>query len=63
MPEVCIGLSDAGRDYSVGWRLVRGESRGEAGSLELVLKAWRRERANDDAAPEHDFGFQLTARF
>ena len=63
MPEVGIGLSDAGRDYSVGWRLVRGESRGEAGSLELVLKAWRRERANDDAAPEHDVGFQLTARF
>ena len=46
-PEIGLGLSDAGRDYSLGWRLTRGGP----GSLELSIDARRRESANDDVAP------------
>ena len=62
-PEAGVGLSDTGRDYSLGWRLVRGGSGGDGGSLELSLEATRRESANDNADPEHTIGFKLNARF
>ena len=63
-PEVGVDLSDAGRDYSLGWRLVRGAgSGGDGGSLELSFEARRRESANDDTAPVHEVGLRLTARF
>ena len=61
-PEIGVGLSDTGRDYSLGWRLVRGGS-GNGGSLELSFEARRRESANDNADPDHDVGLRLTARF
>ena len=57
-PEIGLGLSDAGRDYSLGWRLTRA-----GGSLELSIDATRRESANDNAPPEHGIGARLTARF
>ena len=60
-PEIGLGLSDAGRDYSLGWRLTRAGS--GPGSLELSIDATRRESANDDVPPEHGIGFRLTARF
>ena len=60
-PEIGLGLSDAGRDYDLGWRLIR--TRSGPGSLELSINARRRESANDDVAPEHSIGFTLTARF
>ena len=60
-PEIGLGLSDAGRDYDLGWRLTR--TRSGTGSLELSINARRRESANDDVAPEHSIGFTLTARF
>ena len=60
-PEIGLGLSEAGRDYSLGWRLTRARS--GAGSLELAVEARRRESANDDVPPEHGIGFKLTARF
>ncbi len=56
-PEIGLGFSDAGRDYSLGWRLTR------AGSLELSIDATRRDSANDNAPPEHGIGATLTARF
>ena len=59
-PEIGFGLSDSGRDYSLGWRLTR-EGR-DAGSFEFSLEAERRETANDNA-PEHGIGFRLTARW
>ena len=59
-PELGLGLSDAGRDYSLGWRL--GLARGGGTSLDLKLEATRRESANDNAA-EHGIGFKLTARW
>ena len=62
-PEIGVGLSDTGRDYSLGWRLVRGGFGGDGGSLELSFEATRRESANDDTPPEHEVGFRLTARF
>ena len=59
-PEIGFGLSDGGRDYSLGWRLTR-EGR-DAGSFEFSFEATRRESANDND-PEHGIGFRLTARF
>ena len=56
-PEIGLGLSQAGRDYSLGWRLTG------AGSLELSLWARRRESANDDTPPEHGIGLAVTARW
>ena len=61
-PEVGVGLSGAGRDHSLGWRLSPIGRVGD-GSLELSVKARRRESANDDNAPEHRAGVRLTARF
>ena len=58
-PEIGLGLSDAGRDYRLGWRLTRGGP----GSLELSIDARRRESANDDVAPEHRIGLRLGARW
>ena len=60
-PEIGLGLSEAGRDYSLGWRVRRDGS--GPGSLELSLEARRRESANEDTPPEHGIGFRLTARF
>ena len=67
-PEVGFGLSDTGRDYNLGWRLVRGPGSGSGaggggGSLELSFEAPRRESANDNTPPEHAVGLRLTARF
>ena len=60
-PEIGLGLSEAGRDYSLGWRLTRAGS--GPGSLELSVEARRRESANDEVPPEHGIGFRLTARY
>ena len=62
-PEAGVGLSDTGRDYSIGWRLVLGGSGSDGGSLELSFEARRRESANDDTPPVHEVGLRLTARF
>ena len=60
-PELAFGLSEAGRDYGLGWRFVREGS--GPGSLDLSLEARRRESVNDDLEPEHIIGLRLTARF
>ena len=63
-PEVGVDLSDTGRDYSLGWRLVRGAgSGGDGGSLDLSFEATRRESANDDTPPVHEVGLRLSARW
>ena len=62
LPEIALGLSDAGSDYSLGWRLVRGGGFG-GGSFALSVEAQRREPANDDIAPEHRIRFRIDARF
>ena len=60
-PEIGFGLSEAGRDYSLGWRLTRAGS--GAGSLDLSVEARRRESANDDVPAERGIGFAATARW
>ena len=60
-PEIGLGLSEAGRDYSLGWRLTRAGS--GAGSLDMSVEARRRESDNDDVPPEHGIGFAATARW
>ena len=62
-PEIGFGLSNTGRDFSLGWRLTRAA--GDGGALELSLEVRRRESANDnaDVPPEHAIGFKLSARF
>ena len=62
-PEVGVDLSDTGRDYSLGWRLVLGGSGSDGGALELSFEARRRESANDDTPPEHEVGLRLSARW
>ena len=62
-PEAGFGMSEGQRDYGLVWRLVRDRRRGDIGSLEFALEARRRESANDNAEPEHDIGFRMTARF
>ena len=56
-PEFGLGLSEAGRDYTLGWRLTQ---RAPA-SFELGLEATRRESADHDHNPEHDLGLTMTA--
>ena len=58
-PEIGLGRSEAGRDYSVGWRLTRSGP----GLLELSLEVQRRESANDNAPPEQGIRLNLTVRF
>ncbi|MYG11736.1 MAG: hypothetical protein F4171_02900 [Gammaproteobacteria bacterium] len=66
-PELGFGLSEAGRDYRLGWRLSRGTG---AGSLHLSLEAARREATNGNGTgqgaglePEHRVGLRIEARF
>ena len=66
-PELGFRLSEAGRDYRLGWRLSRGAG---AGSLDLSLEATRREAVNGNGPghsaavdPEHTVGLRIEARF
>ena len=63
-PGIAIGLSDAGRDYSLGWRLTPGGVALDGRSLELAFEARRRESTpRRNAPPEHAAGFRVTSRF
>ena len=63
LPEFAAGLSNTVRDYSLGWRLVRGGGSFGGGSLELSVEMQRRESANNNIAPEHQVGFRVNARW
>ncbi len=56
-PELGFGLSESGRDYSLGWRLT--PAGGDAASFDLRLEATRREAADHDR-PEYGVGLQAT---
>ena len=64
-PEMGFGFSNAGRDYSLGWRLTREARFG--GALELSMEARRHESANDGsgagAGAQHAIRFKLMARY
>ena len=53
-PEVGVGLSDTGRDYSLGWRLVRGRSGGDGGAGTLFRGEAARERQRQRGPGAHD---------
>ena len=57
-PELALGLSDTGREATLGWRL--GLARRGPASLDLALEATRREPANYDT-PEHGVAPRLQA--
>ena len=62
-PEVAVVFSNAGRAYSLGWRLVRGAA-ADGSALELSFEARRRESsAAGGGPPEHGIGVRLGARF
>ena len=61
-PELGAALSDAAREYRLGWRL--GLVPGGPSSFELGIEATRTEPANDAGTePEHGIRFKLDARF
>ena len=63
-PEIGIGLSGAGRDYSLAWRLVRASAALDGRSLEIAVNARRRVYMGDrDVSQEHIVGFRVTSRF
>ena len=62
-PEIAVGLSDDGRDYSLGWRLAHGRG-SDGGALELALELLRSEASGDRRTPpEHVVGLRATVRF
>ena len=64
MPEAGVGLSDTGRDYSLGWRLLRGGvGAHDDGAFELSFAARRHENDSDDTRPMHEVGLQLSAHW
>ena len=60
-PEMALGLSEAGRDWRLGWTL--GLARTERSSFHVSLEATRWEPANDDATPEHRVGITASMRW
>ena len=64
MPEIAVGLSGAGRDYSLGCRLARGGGTSHGSGLEFVAEVRRSETDADlNAPPEHTIGFRVASRF
>ena len=63
-PEIAVGLSDAGQDYMLGWRMFRGGSAPDGSTLELALEARRLESTSRrNAPPEHAAAIRVTSRF
>ncbi len=63
VPEVGLGLSDAGREYILGWRLTGDEASGGPSALQLTTEARRLEPAAGNAPAEHRIGARLSARW
>ena len=63
-PEISVGISNAGREYSLGWRLVRGGDKPDGSALELAVEAQRRESASRrNALPAHALSVRMISRF
>ena len=60
-PELGFGLSEAGRDWRLGWTLGLPETKRV--SFYLGLEATRWEPANDDAVPEHRVDLTVAMRW
>ena len=61
IPEIGFGLSDTGRDFSLGWRLA-GDRSGGGGAFQLSAEA-RRYETDGNRPPEHRIGVRLSARW
>ena len=62
-PEIGYGMSETGRDWSLGWRLTSARRDRSSFELELELEATRREHDDGIGAAEHGVGLRLTARW
>ena len=62
IPEIGFGLSDTGRDFSLGWRLA-GDRSGGGGAFQLSAEARRHETDGGNRPPEHGIGVRLSARW
>ena len=62
IPEIGFGLSDTGRDFSLGWRLA-GDRSGGGGAFQLSAEARRYETDGGNRPPEHGIGVRLSARW
>ena len=62
-PEAGYAVSEARREYSLVWRLVRDRRHGDVGSLEFAVEARRQGSGNDNGDPEHRLGLGMTARW
>ncbi len=60
-PELGLGLSEAGRDWRLGWRLGLAETRQAAFNLRLEGTRW--EPANDNGQPQHRVGLTANMRW
>ena len=59
-----MGISGAGRDYSLGWRLVRGGDAPDGRVLDIAVEARRRESPSGRSTPPaHAVGVRMTSRF
>ena len=63
-PEIAVGISETGREYSLGWRLVRGGDAPDGSALEIALEARRRESiSRPGTPPEHAVGVRVISLF
>ena len=63
-PEIAVGLSESGRDYILGWRLMRGGDAPDGSALEIALEARRRESPSGRGTPpEHAVGVRVISLF
>ena len=63
-PEIAVGFSEAGKDYILGWRLVRGGDVPDGSVLEIAVEARRRESASGRSTPpEHAVGVRMISLF
>ncbi|MDE2789698.1 MAG: autotransporter domain-containing protein [Paracoccaceae bacterium] len=60
-PELGLGLSEAGRDWRLGWKLALAETK--RFSFNFGLEGTRWEPSNDDAEVEHRFGLTMAMRW
>ena len=63
-PEIAVGISAAGRDYVLGWRLAGGGGAPDGSALELAVEARQRESASGrNGSPDHALGVRLVSLF
>ena len=63
-PEVAVGVSETGREYSLGWRLARGGHAPDGSALEIAIEARRRESLSGRGTPpEHAVGVRVISLF